>query len=43
MLRAACRKGVMDIKRNAMESMSSRLDINTLGKTPRLNGAGKRG
>ncbi len=32
-----------DIERDAIESMSSRLDITTFNKTPRLNGARKRG
>lgn len=32
-----------DIERDAIESMSSRFDINTFNKTPRLNGARKRG
>ncbi len=32
-----------DIERDAIESMSSRLDINTFNTMPRLNGARKRG
>ena len=32
-----------DIERDAIESMSSRLDMNTFNETPRLNGARKRG